>query len=131
MDVFGSVFEKMDGKGFSPCQNCKKCGNALNKNGDYPAELYAGTFTGLCYTCERAAPYLLERMSDGMLLWSFPPHCPSWRRDREFFYGWEDCSACKGKGRILVKRSMRQGGSYSRQCRKCSDKRWGRHGGVK
>ena len=77
---------------------CRICKVQLNKDGFHPAELYAGTYTGLCYKCE-AAPYFVEHTYfDGALRVSYPPSSPSWRRDRETFTAYADCTICQGKG---------------------------------
>lgn len=115
----------MDSRGMLPAQPCKQCGKPLNVDGYHPAELYAGTFTGLCYRCERSGERLIHTAKlDGAQTWEFPPHCPSWRRDRERFIGYADCTTCKGKGRLWIGRSDAQGGSYSAQCEPCSKRYW-------
>ena len=38
--------------GMYPQHECSGCGKLLNADGGHPAELYAGTYTGLCYECE-------------------------------------------------------------------------------
>lgn len=109
----------MDDQGFLPQQNCQGCGKPLNRDKN-PAELYAGTFTGLCYECERKAAYVTYEFSDGAKYWSHAPHCPSWRRDRETFIAYDDCPECKEKhGRIMVSRNFSQGGPYPIQCQTC------------
>lgn len=35
--------------------HCNRCGKPLNKDGGHPAELYAGTYTGLCYGCQNSS----------------------------------------------------------------------------
>src|SRR5687767_9025531 len=75
---------------------CKKCNKKLNEDGGHPAETYLGTYTGLCYTCERAGPYKVGFfLLDDCLRMSHPPHSPAWRRAREAYYWYEDCDACK------------------------------------
>lgn len=115
----------MDSHGMLPAHNCKQCDKPLNADGYHPAELYAGTYTGLCYRCERSDVRLLYTAPlDGCQSWEFPPHCPSWRRDRERFLAYPGCEKCKGKGRLWVRRSDTQGGSYSQQCPDCSTRYW-------
>jgi len=115
----------MDSHGMLPNHPCKQCGKPLNADGYHPAELYAGTYTGLCYSCERSGERLLQVNSlDGAQHWEFPPHCPSWRRDRERFIGYTGCQLCQGKGRLWVGRSDTQRGSYSKQCEPCSNRFW-------
>lgn len=116
----------MDHTGMYPAHPCKQCGRQLNADGDHPAELYAGTYTGLCYQCERSGERLLAvARLDGAETWEFPPHCPSWRRARERFIGFTGCAECGGKGRLWVGRADAQGGSYSKQCEACSARFWG------
>lgn len=116
-------------RGFYPDHDCKVCGNPLGgkKHGpdtyDRPAELYAGTYTGICYTCQNRGPYVEYVLFDGLQRVSYPPHCPSWRRDRESYDAYPDCPDCGGRGRFYVSRSFPRGGPYYRFCRTCSDRR--------
>lgn len=123
----------MDAQGFYPYGlQCQDCGALLGgrraesvpgfPSYDRPAELYAGTFTGLCYACEKGGPRLLRRDWDGALHISYPPHCPAWRRDREVEIAYADCPECKGSGRHYVSRADSEGGSYYRYCRTCLDR---------
>ena len=109
----------MDTHGMLPRQPCRQCGKPLNGDGRHPAELYAGTFTGLCYSCQNSGRYVVETYPDGARLLSFPPHCPSWRRDREEYIAYENCPDCQGKGHITVSRSCSQGGPYPIHCSRC------------
>ena len=111
----------MDSYGMLPQHGCKQCGKALNADGGHPAELYAGTYTGLCYQCERSGVRLVYTARlDGCQSWEFPPHCASWRRDRERFLAYPECEICSGKGRLWVGRSDAQGGSYSARDQKAA-----------
>ncbi len=92
------------------------------EHGPRPAETYAGTFTGLCYACERADHYQVASLPDGTLRLSYPPHCPSWRRNREEYWAHPDCSACDGAGRSYVSRSDALGGSYFVHCEPCLER---------
>ena len=115
----------MGNQGMLPQRNCKQCDKPLNADGGHPAELYAGTYTGLCYQCERSGERLIKTDPlDGSQCWEFPPHCPSWRRTRERFTGFAGCEKCSGKGRIWIGRSDSQGGSYAIQCETCSARYW-------
>lgn len=115
----------MDNCGMLPAHNCKQCDKPLNADGYHPAELYAGTYTGLCYKCQNSDVRLIYTAPlDGCQSWEFPPHCPSWRRDRERFLAYPACEKCEGKGRLWVGRSDAQGGSYSQQCPDCSARYW-------
>jgi hypothetical protein len=107
----------MDRDGMFPPGPCRSCGKPLNADGNHPAELYAGTFTGLCYGCERAAPYVQRRWADGAQLVSHPPSCPSWRRDRETFVGYPDCPTCAGTG--VEQTTWTSGGPVRHYCRAC------------
>jgi hypothetical protein len=99
---------------------CKRCGKKLNADGNHPAERYAGTCTFECDVCANAGPYVLERVVSGAARWSCPPHCPSWRRDREQFYQFEGCSCDHGR---TWESSFVGWGSHTHrypvQCRKC------------
>lgn len=106
--------------GFLEAHDCKGCGKPLQGDGSgRPAELYAGTYTGLCYNCENSGPCITRTDSDGAQHWDCPPHCPAWRRDREFYIGYADCAECKGQGRHYVSRANPQGGPYYRHCETC------------
>lgn len=111
--------ENKNWDGFYPPHNCKDCGKKLNADGGHPAELYAGTYTGLCYGCENKPQRIEKTYSDGSVLFSYPPHCPSWRRDRKTFYAYTDCTNCNGTGRLYVSRSFALGGSYYNYCKTC------------
>ena len=116
----------MDERGFLPPHGCKACGQPLcGPDTGRPAELYAGTYTGLCYPCTNSGPVVLRVLGDGCQVWSHPPHCPSWRRARETFWHYPDCATCR-QGMIWVYRPDGQGGSYGRQCEPCMS-RYGAH----
>ena len=66
--------------GMLPQHPCKWCGKLLNQDGYHPAELYAGTYTGLCSSCESFGPRILQEFYDGCKLISHPPSTPSHRR---------------------------------------------------
>jgi hypothetical protein len=58
----------------------------------------------------------------GVKLMSHPPHCPSWRRDREAYWWNIHCTnkACH-HGLVWISRRDSEGGSYTVQCEQCSD----------
>lgn len=116
----------MDSNGFYPQHPCKACGKPLQGDGDgHPAESYAGTYTGLCDVCTRAGGYVEHTYRDGAQRWSYPPHCPAWRRDRETFHAYPDCQTCQGSGRLYVSRSCAVGGSYYSYCPQCFERFYG------
>jgi hypothetical protein len=92
-----------------------------------PAELYLGTYTGLCYECERAGVIVVETFPDGAKTLCYPPHCPSWRRDREHYVAYPDCPDCKGVGRKMISRELSRGGNYPESCKRCAEKFWIAH----
>lgn len=110
--------------GMLPSTPCKGCGKPLNADRGHLAEVYLGTFTGLCYACQNGAAYPEQELSSGATLWNFPPHCPTWRRDREHFIGFAGCPGCASKGRIMISRHDTQGGSYPVSCEACSDRHY-------
>jgi len=110
--------------GMLPKHACKACGNELNADGGHPAEVYLGTYTGLCYACQNGASYREKVYASGAERWNFPPHCPSWRRNRESFIGYPNCPHCSGRGRIMVSRADSHGGSYPRNCEPCSKRHY-------
>jgi hypothetical protein len=127
MDIGETIkraYASMDAHGYFPAHPCRCCGATLQgEGGDRPAETYAGTYTGLCYKCERSGPYPVgDPLPDGTVRLSYPPHCPSWRRDREEVWAHPDCEECGGSGRHRVSRSDPQGGPYYRHCRSCLER---------
>ena len=109
----------MSWDGFLPeGTKCEQCGNILKKD----AELYAGTFTGLCRSCENISSKVEVTYFDGAVRISYPPHCPSWRRNRDSFMAYADCKECRGSGKKTITRGMASGGSYPINCPSCSDK---------
>ena len=112
------IFSLTDKNGYLPEHNCRVCGSVLLKE-----ERYLGIYTGLCYKCEKRKPFVEKECENGAYWISYPPHCPSWRRDRERFVAYWDCMECGGKGRIMIKRAFGLGGSYPKQCRAC----WNRY----
>jgi hypothetical protein len=69
----------------------------LDADGGHPAERYAGTHNGLCYPCTATGPYMVEVAElDGCRRLSYPPSCPSLRRDRETELAYPDCEQCLG-----------------------------------
>jgi len=118
-----TAFAPMDRRtGMFPANSrCTDCNIVLNADGNHRAELYAGTFTGLCYACERKQPYVCaEYPLDGAIRVSHPPSCPSHRRDRQTFTAYRDCDACKGLG--CTARWAPYGGQYYEYCRPCLDR---------
>ena len=107
--------------GMLPPHACKQCGDEM---GTVPAELYMGTYTGLCYPCSHGAAYCERAYSSGAESWNFPPHCPAWRRDREHFIGYSGCAICGGRGRVMISRYNSQGGSYPRNCEACATRHY-------
>lgn len=112
-----------DDRGMYPQHPCRVCGRPLNHDGNYPAELYAGTYTGICYACERTGPFVVTTFEDGCQLVSHPPHCPAWRRTREEYYWYEGCGQCQ-RGRVWVSRAGSQGGPYTRSCPTCAPRHY-------
>lgn len=110
----------MDGHGMLPADwCCLRCGKQLNADGGHPAELYAGTFNGLCYGCTSADHYVARvSLLDGAMMISWPPSCPSWRRDREEHIAYPGCASCKGTG-VQGLGSSVGGGTYHEYCREC------------
>ena len=123
-DQLSGVYKAMgmDHDGMFTPHPCHVCGNPLNDDGGHPAELYAGTHTGLCYPCTFASPFRVHVYRDRAERWSHAPHSPSWRRDREEFIGYKGCRECSGKGKIVVARHHTAGGGYPVNCEKCDKK---------
>lgn len=113
----------MSWDGMYPQHNCKQCNNPLNPNDHRPAELYAGTYTGLCYSCQNLPAYVVTCYKiDNCLIISHSPNSPSHRRDRSEHHAFIDCFVCKGTGHLYVSRSYAVGGSYYRYCADCLDR---------
>lgn len=116
---YHKLLSEMDERGFLPDRKCQHCQKPLQGEGETrPAESYLGTFTGLCYTCEKEPAYVVREQADGGKIWSHPPYCPSFRREREEHIAYDDCKECN-HGRVIVLRSYALGGSYSSYCKKC------------
>jgi len=110
----------MSWNGMLQKHGCRSCGKSLNADGNHPAELYAGTYTGLCYECTGKAAFCFDTEEvDGAQHWDHPPCCPSHRRDRTHHIGYPDCEKCNGKGAYMVSRCDGAGGSYLSYCEDC------------
>ena len=108
----------MDKDGFYPIHNCKRCNKPLQGQGSgRPAELYAGTYTGLCYPCTNAPMIILRQYPDGAQRKEYSPYRPSYRRNRNSYIAYDDCDDCKGLG--YTYRYQRHG-SYRAYCDTCS-----------
>jgi hypothetical protein len=122
-DTLDRAYRDMDpSTGMFPADwRCKVCDVLLNADGNHPAELYAGTFTGLCYRCERGPAYVVpdSELPDGARQVSHPPSCPSWRRDRTTHWAYPDCADCGGMGARV---RYGHNGSYTEYCRACMDR---------
>ena len=95
---------------------CRHCNKRLNADGGHPAELYAGTYAGLCYACQnRPFEVIATDSLDGATTVEYPPSCPSYRRNREQFTAYTDCEHCKGRG--ATPKTNGQG-----YCRPCLDR---------
>lgn len=121
----------MDANGFYPAHGCRRCGTPLQGQGSgRPAELYAGTYTGLCYPCTSKPGPLDEAPGPGgSRLVSFPPPLPSHRRDRVQFVAFGDCLACGGAGSSSHYVEYRDwygrpcsGVNHREQCRPCEER---------
>lgn len=129
-DTLRKAFKDMDPvTGHFPSWPCQGCGKELDgEYGPNPAETYAGTFNGLCYTCTGKSPFVVSIAElDNARLVSWPPHLPSWRRDRETFYGYEDCQHCEGLGAKRAYRprsSVSGGGPLWERCSSCGPRYW-------
>jgi len=117
VEAWKKAAESMDENGMLPPHNCHRCGKPLNADGNRPAELYLGTYTGLCTACMNASPYEVKRLISGAKLMSHPPHLPSWRRSREEFIWFEDCPDKCIKG--VVPGTWGGWSNYPKQCPTC------------
>lgn len=109
---------EFDDRGFYPQHDCKRCGKPLHgADSGYPAELYAGTYTGLCYPCTAEKPYLVHvSLLDGAMTYNHPPSNSAYRRNRENYVYYDGCSCNLG----AVRKSGRYGDYYTLQCEDCS-----------
>jgi hypothetical protein len=131
MTDLGDLFKTigMDPKtGMLPAQPCRGCGRQLNADGHHPAELYAGTFTGLCYPCTDAVAFRVGEPSrlDGAERWSHRPYCPSHRREREIRVWYPDCDHPKCHHGQTTHSSYSNPWGWVQQCETCS-KRYYQH----
>lgn len=112
----------MDSRGMLPAGlYCLGCGKTLNADGNHPAELYAGTWNGLCYGCTGRGAFVAKTAAlDGCRQVSWPPYCPSHRRDRDKFLAYADCDLCRGMGVELSPSGYAL--DHRRQCGPCLDR---------
>ena len=92
----------MSWNGFYPPHNCRNCGLPLSgENGPRPAELYAGTYTGLCYKCQSIAKAVVHTSHlDGAMHISYRAQNYSGLGSRVCYVAYADCPVCNGNGRI-------------------------------
>lgn len=103
----------MNARGFYPSHPCKFCGVILNENEPIT---YAGIYNGLCDKCTRSEPYLVGTHDlDSCQVWSHPPCNPSYRRHRQEYFFYSDCTKCN-KGVI---RKHERWNSYNSYCEEC------------
>jgi hypothetical protein len=125
-DLMQTVYADMDPVTghFPETWCCLRCGKPLDgEHGRNPAETYAGTYNGLCYPCTGKEPYVEAIYTfDGAQRVSWPPHCPSWRRDRESFKGYPDCENCKGMGATRGYSGGMWSGPMWHYCHPCSER---------
>jgi hypothetical protein len=118
--VTGQPFEEwqVNSEFYYTGARCLRCSKLLNADGGHPAEIYAGTYNGLCYGCTGSARYIVRvSLLDGARQVSWPPHCPSWRRDRESHTAYEGCETCGGLGiELPAYRGWENAGQYCRPC---------------
>lgn len=115
---------KQNWNGFLPPHPCKHCGNTLRgQDSGYPAELYLGTYTGLCYPCTSAPVWLMGSYDTGAVRYSYAPECPSWRRDRQEYIAFVDCNVCMGRGYVTLCNTSPFAVSHRQYCNTC----WDRH----
>lgn len=102
---------------------CEKCGKELSgKNGSYPAETYAGSYTGLCKDCQNEGAYVVKEYFDGAKKISHPPLWTSTGRCRDTFKAYDDCDECDGDGMNIIHKSFRDGGKYRAYCEECAER---------
>lgn len=106
----------MDKNGFLPPHPCKSCGKMLRgQDSGFPAELYLGTYTGKCYSCTNAGITPVKTLACGITVYSHPPHCPSYRRDRETYYQQPNPCTCN-YGAVYKSQGCN---SWLEQCTEC------------
>jgi hypothetical protein len=59
--------------------------------------------------------------ASGAEIWSHPPHCPAWRRDRELYTWWPACTAPGCEHGRVIKWGGFAGTSHTANCRACLD----------
>jgi hypothetical protein len=99
---------------------CKRCGKVLNADGGHPAELYAGTYTGECYSCARENGRVERGYPTGARELSYLDDYQPLRRSQ--FTAYADCEVCQGQGYIHISRALAFGGSYKSYCQPCLDR---------
>lgn len=123
VDVFAEykamVLDQMDAQGMLPQTPCLGCGKPLNAGGMHPAETYAGSATGYCYTCAGGPAYVVKTLRSGAQLWSCPAVEPSYRRDRQTFYKFEGCGCSYGRVIQTTRFGKWPAGMVAEQCPRC------------
>ena len=66
---------------------------------------------------------MTDTLVSGARVWSCPPHCPEWRRDREQFFQFEGCDCDHGR-EWRTERGVWVTNRYPAQCSKCSGKHY-------
>jgi len=101
---------------------CVGCGEEMPEFGSKVLEF--PDIAGFCKSCEDRSPFELQPLDSGAVCWSCPSHCPSVRRGREHYVGFEDCLYACDFGRVWeVKEYMGfSTGRHPVQCINCRDR---------
>ena len=99
---------------------CVGCGEEMPEFGSKVLEF--PDIAGFCKGCEDRPPFELQALDSGGVCWSCPSHCPSVRKGREHYVGFEDCSCDYGREWEIKEYMGFSTGRHPMQCTTCRDR---------
>ena len=100
--------------------SCGGCGKELPEPEGKISDLLERT--RFCESCEVRAPFRLQTLESGCVRWSCPPYCPSVRRSREQYIGFDDCSCDFGRTWKVAEYMGFSTGRHPVQCVRCRNR---------
>jgi hypothetical protein len=99
---------------------CVGCGEEMPEFGSRVLEF--PDIAGFCKGCEDRSPFELQSLDSGAVCWSCPSHCPSVRKGREHYVGFDDCSCDYGRAWEIKEYMGFSTGRHPVQCIVCRDR---------
>ena len=106
---------------------CVGCGKDMQEPGSMALEF--PETAGFCKSCEDRSPFELQSLDSGAVCWSCPSHCPSVRKGREHYVGFDDCPCDFGRIWEVKEYMGFSTGRHPVQCKNCRN-RHVKHPGV-